>query len=321
MKGEIRLHTGFRCTLIAACAAASLLFASCAATPSFAGHEAALDASFAQVQNDLDAIKSVSLRATTELVLRQDTDTTRIKQVSDVVQHIDPIELSVKNTLSCNGQVTTGRMIVREEYGLTLCYLQENGGAWSVATDEPLSSFEQGHSFYSHEALDFFQKRAGAFRFAESDVLNGVRCSVVEARFTGEDMPFLVRHAGMFGLLQDTLLEPDQQSDAWRGSWDKAWESLYDNSPACGIKVKAWLVDQSHLPLRYQIDMTEVCNALMREQARHFPREETTRPVLRRFTYDLTLKDYNQAAHISLPPEAAKAAAPLLAEAKKDRSY
>lgn len=295
---------------IAVTAAVSLVCVSCAASPTLGQNDKAVAPYFEKAAAKLDAVQNVTLFSQKDIVMHDGTALTNIHLESNVVQHIDAKTLSVSEKRTVDGKTTTAQLfLVNDGTNSQICYMQDADGNWAVSPDASRSTYLLGQAFYSPTMFAFYRESASAFRYVRDDVRNGLNCTVVEATITGEGMRIVSDHVGLVRLLQDALCDTDEQTAAYKQSWEDAWDDVLANAPQLGVTVTGWIVEHSALPVRYTVDMTEVGNALLRAQARATTPAESPLPEMRRFTFDLSLKQYNQSPPVTVPDEALQAAA------------
>lgn len=283
--------------LMAALFAVVMLIAMTACSP-----QMTLEQKMQKALDNMNGMKNADADMNMEIEMGMMGMTVSMQMKGNIVTFTDPVKMKMNMTLNALGQEQSMDMYAQQtEDGITT-YANAAGTGWQV---QQLSSeeFAEQYSSSMNGSADVFLKAMKDFTQAEgTEEINGRKTIKVEGVINGADIAEALKASGMMDAMGSEM-----------GAADLDMEQLEEmTQDMSGMKITMWLDDAKYVPVKFEMDMTEMMNALVGKAMEGIDSGEETGVDLNmqisKCRAEVTYNKINDAEDFTIPQEALDAA-------------
>lgn len=244
-------------------------------------------------QEKLDTITSMSYDMTMDIQMSSaEQPTTKMFTSVTGDQIMEPLQMKMNMSMNM-GELgfTEAIMYLTMEEGKYISYIGMEDGQGNIQWEkQEVADFEEMMAQYDgKEAMDLYMSSSMNFVQKSTETVNGSKAVRYDGIISKEDVNEVMKTSGT--LSQFTSLGMSQEDI----------EALLKDLGE--IPISIWIDKTSNFPVKYEMDMTDIMQALMSKVMEDFGAQEANIKVDKVFL-SMTLRDFNTVEKIEIPKEA-----------------
>ena len=253
------------------------------------------------LQNRQEAPESLSASVTAQVDMEiqagDQTQTLETTTVMDMVCFSDPLKLKAETSMDMGELGSFSATVYAQQEGEAYTTYTDVGGQW---VREENASAELLEQYNASAEMNSYLSSTDQWTFQQEEELEGTRTLKFSGTVTGSQVSDLLEESGVLDSL-GTM----QQLGVSAENLEGMLQNLGD------ITIEMWIDPEICYPVRYEMDMTQVCNALMDNvlQVLSDMGQSTDGISFRypRVQMTMTCSDINAAPDFEIPAEALEA--------------
>lgn len=195
---------------------------------------------------NLKTVENLQADAKMDMTMTVNGETVDTKTTMDMIYYVEPLRMLMEMETVANGETVSMTVASEQtEDGIDIYYADdENWYYQNIGLDDAASM--QGYDYRPDQALGDYTYTADG-----TEEVDGVTLYKYTCELTGEAMQEAMNSSGAMSSMGDT------------GMSEEDMEEMLKSLDGTSIKVSVWISEANMLPVRYEMDMTEVMNALM----------------------------------------------------------
>lgn len=200
----------------------------------------------ATAMENLKTVENLQADAKMDMTMTVNGETVDTKTSMDMIYYINPLRMLMEMETVANGETVSLTMACEQsEDGIDIYYADdENWYYQKIDLDEANSM--QGFDYRPDQAIGDYSYTADG-----TEEIDGVTLYKYTCELTGEAMQEAMNSSGAMDSMGNTGMSKEDM------------EEILKSLDGTSIKASVWISEDDMLPVRYEMDMTEVMNALM----------------------------------------------------------
>lgn len=195
---------------------------------------------------NLKTVENLQAEVKMDMTMMVNGETVDTKTNMDMIYYVEPLRMLMEMSTVASGEAVSLTVASEQsEDGIDVYYTDsENWYYASVDLDDADSM--QGYEYRPDEAIGGYTYTADG-----TEEVDGVTLYKYTCELTGEAMQEAMNSSGAMSSMGDT------------GMSEEDMEEMLESLSGLSIKSSIWISEANMLPVRYEMDMTDVMNALM----------------------------------------------------------
>lgn len=200
----------------------------------------------ATAMENLKTVENLQADAKMDMTMTVNGETVDTKTSMDMIYYINPLRMLMEMETVANGETVSMTVASEQtEDGIDIYYADdENWYYQNIGLDDAASM--QGYDYRPDQALGDYTYTADG-----TEEVDGVTLYKYTCELTGEAMQEAMNSSGAMDSMGNTGMSKEDM------------EEILKSLDGTSIKASVWISEDDMLPVRYEMDMTEVMNALM----------------------------------------------------------
>lgn len=197
-------------------------------------------------RENLQTVNNVQAEAKMDMTMTVNGETVDTKTSMDMIYYVEPLRMLMEMETVANGETVSMTVASEQtEDGIDIYYADdENWYYQNIGLDDAASM--QGYDYRPDQALGDYTYTADG-----TEEVDGVTLYKYTCELTGEAMQEAMNSSGAMDSMGNTGMSKEDM------------EEILKSLDGTSIKASVWISEDDMLPVRYEMDMTEVMNALM----------------------------------------------------------
>lgn len=195
---------------------------------------------------NLKTVENLQAEAKMDMTMTVNGETVDTKTTMDMIYYVEPLRMLMEMETVANGETVSMTVASEQtEDGIDIYYADdENWYYQNIGLDDAASM--QGYDYRPDQALGDYTYTADGTEEVDDVTLYKYTCEL-----TGEAMQEAMNSSGAMDSMGNTGMSKEDM------------EEILKSLDGTSIKASVWISEDDMLPVRYEMDMTEVMNALM----------------------------------------------------------
>lgn len=195
---------------------------------------------------NLKTVENLQAEAKMDMTMTVNGETVDTKTTMDMIYYVEPLRMLMEMETVANGETVSMTVASEQtEDGIDIYYADdENWYYQNIGLDDAASM--QGYDYRPDQALGDYTYTADG-----TEEVDGVTLYKYTCELTGEAMQEAMNSSGAMDSMGNTGMSKEDM------------EEILKSLDGTSIKASVWISEDDMLPVRYEMDMTEVMNALM----------------------------------------------------------
>lgn len=195
---------------------------------------------------NLKTVENLQADAKMDMTMTVNGETVDTKTSMDMIYYINPLRMLMEMETVANGETVSLTMACEQsEDGIDIYYADdENWYYQKIDLDEANSM--QGFDYRPDQAIGDYSYTADG-----TEEIDGVTLYKYTCELTGEAMQEAMNSSGAMNSMGDTGISAEDM------------EEMFKSLDGLSIKASVWISEDEMLPVRYEMDMTDLMNAIM----------------------------------------------------------
>lgn len=195
---------------------------------------------------NLKTVENLQADAKMDMTMTVNGETVDTKTTMDMIYYVEPLRMLMEMETVANGETVSMTVASEQtEDGIDIYYADdENWYYQNIGLDDAASM--QGYDYRPDQALGDYTYTADG-----TEEVDGVTLYKYTCELTGEAMQEAMNSSGAMDSMGNTGMSKEDM------------EEILKSLDGTSIKASVWISEDDMLPVRYEMDMTEVMNALM----------------------------------------------------------
>lgn len=195
---------------------------------------------------NLKTVENLQAEAKMDMTMTVNGETVDTKTSMDMIYYINPLRMLMEMETVANGETVSLTMACEQsEDGIDIYYADdENWYYQKIDLDEANSM--QGFDYRPDQAIGDYSYTADG-----TEEIDGVTLYKYTCELTGEAMQEAMNSSGAMNSMGDTGISAEDM------------EEMFKSLDGLSIKASVWISEDEMLPVRYEMDMTDLMNAIM----------------------------------------------------------
>lgn len=252
------------------------------------------------LQNSQEGLESLSASVTAQIDMEvqagDQTQTMETTTAMDMVCFSDPLKLKVETSMDMGELGSFSATVYAQQEGETYTTYTDVGGQWFRET----ASAELLEQYNASAEMNSYLSSTDQWTFQQEEELDGMTTLKFSGTVTGSQVSALMEESGVLDSL-GTMQQLGVSTENLQGML----QDLGD------MTIEMWIDPEICYPVRYEMDMTQVCNTLMEHvlQVLEDMGQSTAGVSIQypQVQMTMTCSDINSAPDFEIPAEALEA--------------
>lgn len=195
---------------------------------------------------NLNTVENLQAEAEMDMVMTVNGETVDTKTTMDMIYYIEPLRMLMEMSVNANGETVSLTMASEQVEDSIDVYYADDENWYYASLDLDDADTLQAYGYRPDELMgDYSYVPDG------TEEVDGVTFYKYNCVLTGEAMQEAMNSSGALSSMADQGISAEDM------------EEMLESLSGVSIKASVWISEATMLPARYEMDMTELMNALM----------------------------------------------------------